>query len=489
MQKHSSRSQGSSVTHTTKLVLYFQEGHLSGKQQQILPTTTGCRNRAIYDNHGCGSHVHAPAVPLAAMDALIRDWIDDSLNDSHVHVAGKHPSSTLPTTTRFNRWQQIVDIVSDRKFSEQDYLRTHLEYRVAEDIRLYLPMIFVFVGTFGNLLSLIVLLRPRMRTKSTFAFLTVLAVADTAVLYFMPFRIWVGILSEDKFMTHAHVCKFITYTGYVFSEFSAGILVLVTIERFIVVQDPLAGPLMCSVRRAYAAMAVLLAALMSIHMHLFWTVDVSVVELHNHNISICSAAAGHELLIEKVWPWVDILLYSLIPFGGIMTLNALIIRKTHAAGKSRQQLRVPIRRLTSLSKDEDTTRLTFMLLTLTFTFLVTTIPLCICSIVTALRLPYTTTHNPKTHEELAQQELARAVTQVLMFANHSMNFFLYCLTGNKFRQELRQLLCCGESALSKKRKSSSTVGTTLSSRQSSFADRNIIVKPVQHLELYQLKRL
>ena len=33
--------------------------------------------------------------------------------------------------------------------------------------------------------------------------------------------------------------------------------------------------------------------------------------------------------------------------------------------------------------------------------------------------------------------LSKAVTELLMYANHALNFFLYCATGRKFRQQVR----------------------------------------------------
>ena len=44
------------------------------------------------------------------------------------------------------------------------------------------------------------------------------------------------------------------------------------------------------------------------------------------------------------------------------------------------------------------------------------------------------------YKRLAQFTLARTVTELLMYANHSVNFFLYCATGHKFRQQVLVVL-------------------------------------------------
>ncbi|BFZ19902.1 hypothetical protein BsWGS_22941 [Bradybaena similaris] len=43
---------------------------------------------------------------------------------------------------------------------------------------------------------------------------------------------------------------------------------------------------------------------------------------------------------------------------------------------------------------------------------------------------------------LAQFRLIHTITELLMYTNHSINFFLYCATGNKFRQQVLDLLRC-----------------------------------------------
>ncbi|XP_055955440.1 uncharacterized protein LOC130012150 [Patella vulgata] len=39
-------------------------------------------------------------------------------------------------------------------------------------------------------------------------------------------------------------------------------------------------------------------------------------------------------------------------------------------------------------------------------------------------------------ENTAKFHLVKTITELLMYVNHSMNFFLYCATGRKFRQQI-----------------------------------------------------
>jgi len=38
-------------------------------------------------------------------------------------------------------------------------------------------------------------------------------------------------------------------------------------------------------------------------------------------------------------------------------------------------------------------------------------------------------------------ELARTIAELLMYANHAINFYLYCATGQKFRHQLIWMVC------------------------------------------------
>jgi len=46
----------------------------------------------------------------------------------------------------------------------------------------------------------------------------------------------------------------------------------------------------------------------------------------------------------------------------------------------------------------------------------------------------------KDPQTVAIQKLTRCICFLLMYVNHAINFLLYCLTGRKFRAELKEML-------------------------------------------------
>ena len=61
-------------------------------------------------------------------------------------------------------------------------------------LAVYVMPVIIYVGTVGNLTSLAVLLRRRMRRTSVYLYLTVLAVADVSVLYVSAFKTWIRLV-------------------------------------------------------------------------------------------------------------------------------------------------------------------------------------------------------------------------------------------------------------------------------------------------------
>jgi len=326
-----------------------------------------------------------------------------------------------------------------------------LEYRVHKTLLLYVPPIFFIIGLIGNLLSAVILTRPPMRSISTYRYLTVLSFTDSLVLTVGLLRMWLGqLLVGDDVLDHwSWACKLVNVVGYTVSNFSVWLIVAVTIERFVAVCYPLMAPSVCSRRRSTRIILAVLAVQLVIHVHFAWTVGVHAAVDDDDDITDgrrqCQALPGFQTLVDDVWPWIDAAIYSFVPFVVIMALNMMIVRQVIASKRDRgqlcQQASTTLTVRTSqgsmeVSKTTESTRLTVMLLTVSFAFLLTTFPMNTTVIAMSCwqaSLP----NGLVTDLGLATKLiLVRTVCELLMYVNHSINFFLYCATGQKFRRQL-----------------------------------------------------
>lgn len=339
--------------------------------------------------------------------------------------------------------------------STADDLNLFVEYRIHKQLLLYVPPIFFVVGLIGNMLSAVILTRPPMRSISTYRYLAVLSFTDSLVLSVGLLRMWLGqlLIGNDVLDQWTWTCKLVNVVGYTVSNFSVWLIVAVTTERFIAVCYPLMAPSVCSRRRSTRIILVVLAVQLMIHVHFAWTVGVHETDRVTNFQSEtevktqCVASKGFETLIDEVWPWVDAAIYSFVPFVVIMALNSMIMRQVITSKRNRGQLCQQTSRNLTLqtsqgsmmaSKTTESTRLTIMLLTISFAFLLTTFPMNTTLIATSYVVRTMSMPNGLVTDIplAAKLILVRTVCELLMYLNHSINFFLYCATGQKFRRQL-----------------------------------------------------
>ena len=98
-------------------------------------------------------------------------------------------------------------------------------------LRIY-PILFIFVGTVGNLLSVYVVLRSKLRRNSTFMYLAFLSIVDLIVLYtFCVNFILHAWFNIDLKQVSLIACKIYSFSIYFFPQTSAWILTAVSIDR------------------------------------------------------------------------------------------------------------------------------------------------------------------------------------------------------------------------------------------------------------------
>ncbi|ELT94867.1 hypothetical protein CAPTEDRAFT_205369 [Capitella teleta] len=328
----------------------------------------------------------------------------------------------------------------------QDYEKELLQfqsYRLHKYLMTYAPPVLLLIGTMGNILSIVILTRQSLRKYATYMYLAVLAVADTLVLYLGLLRLWLGEITGSDIKDRSNIsCKMINAIGYTCSDFSGWLIVVVTIERFFAVCRPLKAPSGGEHRqRAYKVVVSLFVVLFLMNSHFFWTVEVKQTTLGTgEEVYHCAGGDQYKTLINDIWPWVDTVVYSFLPFVIILTLNVLIVLQVVKARRDRRSMQTPGSRLPShrhfvrTNPADSGGKITVMLMSISVTFLLTTLPVSIANIF----VKYLSMDSDLS--TMLNYQLVRTITVLLMFTNHCINFFLYCATGQKFRKQLLWLL-------------------------------------------------
>ncbi|KAK3086233.1 hypothetical protein FSP39_015597 [Pinctada imbricata] len=319
-------------------------------------------------------------------------------------------------------------------------LTQFVEYRIHQALQLYVPPLLLTIGIIGNVLSFYILRHKTMTRHTTNLFLAVLSIADSQVLFIGLFRKWIDVLIGTDIQTESDfLCRTVAVVAYTSSQFSVWLIVSVTVERYIVVCHALRASRICNIRRSRKLVVSLALVLFALNFHFFFTIGVQTEIFQDDVVKRCDALSSFHTLVTKVWPWIDALVYSIMPTLTIIVLNVLIIRQVLIATYGRgilqngHLIQVEVRR--QRTKDSNA-KLTIMLLTVSFTFLVTTLPMNIVMITSLFSVSEDS--DPRND---AKMWLIRTTAELLMYLNHSINFFLYCATGQKFRNIVIRLIC------------------------------------------------
>lgn len=118
----------------------------------------------------------------------------------------------------------------------------------------YVPFIIV-TGSIGNILSVIVFSKTKLRKLSSSYYLSALAVSDTGFLIVLLFN-WLSGL-ELQLYNKPVWCQFFQFSSALFIFLSVWFVVAFTVERFIAVMYPLKRQTMCTIRRAKIVLSAL----------------------------------------------------------------------------------------------------------------------------------------------------------------------------------------------------------------------------------------
>lgn len=137
-----------------------------------------------------------------------------------------------------------------------------------------LSLIWIIFGTIGNLLSLAVLLRHKMRIHSTFTYLTILSLCDTFVLYFGLMRDYL----VHKYEVDVHgslLCKLHVFAFYFVLHMASWLLVAVNIDRLIAASFLSLSKKWCTPRTALKVSFIIALVLITLNSHFLYFVESS----------------------------------------------------------------------------------------------------------------------------------------------------------------------------------------------------------------------
>lgn len=297
----------------------------------------------------------------------------------------------------------------------------------AVNIWKFLPPLLLSAGTFGNLLTILVLIQRKNRSTPTARYLTALAVTDLLVLWTGLLRQWMLNTFDTDVRTFSNTgCKLHVFLVYVGTQCSSWLLVAVTTERFVGIWFPhrFRG---CTSQITSTAIAVIVICIMTLNVHWFYGFGIITTTTNNvtdPHTQCCSINDHYEHFIRYTWPWIDLCVFCFIPFTILLVENSCIIAYVL---KTRKQVS-PFVRATA-KKSEKAMQVTATLVTLNVVFFICILPISIFHV----GYSYWMTDEQTT-------ALWWAIVNILMYLNNTLNCLLYFLSGSRFQEEVKALL-------------------------------------------------
>jgi len=251
-------------------------------------------------------------------------------------------------------------------------------------------------------------------------------------------------VSCDVIGLNRWTCKVEKFSFYTASDAAIWILVAFTVDRLIAVTFPLIKYIICAPRRAVGVCVVIVVLAISKNLHVFWTRGVEVIE---GRVKKCGRPEPYRYFEQHVRPSLAFALVSVVPFIIISLCNCLIVITLLRAHRQRS---VTLQRsaMSEDTQDKDKpeersaqaqprsavfTQTSLMCIAASIGFVVCVTP----SIVLTMGRNQWLNAGGFTQ---AAYHASRAVAHQLACLNHAINFFLYCITGQRFRTELVALL-------------------------------------------------
>ena len=291
-------------------------------------------------------------------------------------------------------------------------------------LRLTLQILLILIGCPGNIMTIVVMRTRKFRSMNMSILFIALAVSDTLYLLYMPAReVYELITGELLKNTGEFPCKFVVYFVWILYSLSSWLLVAFSLERSLAIILPVTYQTFCSRSREILLVIAIVMTILGYNAYALVTLTLRKLG----PITVCAAGPQYEWFYYNMKHPFDLLVQNFIPFALILFANVAIIIKVRMSDKNLKALGNK-----SDKRSQKSNHMTGMLLSISFAFLVLTLPI-------------------KLHVSIAntQEKIVKAldfdnVTHLIVYSlnalNHSINFYLYLMTGEAFKQEVLRIL-------------------------------------------------
>ena len=287
--------------------------------------------------------------------------------------------------------------------------------------------LFLLIGTIGNTLSFVVMLRKRMRRKSICNYFAAMAFTEIVLLVVNSYVVLSHAASIGEQAVVLTVgCAPLRMLVNSTSTISSQLLTAASIERCIAVCYPIKSRTWQTVKKSRVVIFCIIVfnAVYSLPVFKFYLpVDI---KFKGETYTLCENSDG------KVYVTISVLLYSAAPLTIIIAANCQIIMKIYQGSKMMKNL---CNYQTEIGIQWKIVLKTLpVLLALSFMFLITTVPSSVMFLLVFYNNNWAIIDSESS--DFCSRMTLWSIIDLIRIGNYSLNFFIYCLTSENVRQEL-----------------------------------------------------
>ena len=296
--------------------------------------------------------------------------------------------------------------------------------------------IIVTIGVIGNALSFIVMKTKSLRYKSYSHYLCALAFFDTVTLVlrlvktvdeYYVYELHIQGLFQSFNHASCVIFNFIEHVSYLMSSW---LIVLMAIERLVAVCFPFKKSIIRKQSGAIATifiMCILVCASQTFRAVMVGAIGEPTLECAAHN----SYKDIYTLLTVYYY---EVTLVFVLPVTIILTCNCLVLYQIFRVQKAIKQKEPANARYRKVVTKRH--RTTYMLLIVSFSYIVTLLPSFIVQLVIDASIR---TYGPGAQSIFITLYPFLDLFATISLINYGVNFFIYILSGQSFRFELRKI--------------------------------------------------
>ena len=305
---------------------------------------------------------------------------------------------------------------------------TYPQFKIGVAIHDYYFPVIVIIGIIGNILSFLVMVKPHNRHISTCVYMACLSVSDTILIIYQGYSIWILPTFELHPFVPMH-CLWNMFTSFGFSMIGSLTIVALTFDKFFAIRFPHKSASFNTPRRAKIVVTIIVIFSVTFNLPQFYV--TMLID------GVCMPYARDDIW-NQIFMFVSFVFNAVGIFGALIIMNGFIISAVRGRKKLLQNMGDGDKPSSLKSKHQRSTerQITIMLLLVSFLYLVLIGPGFIHFLNWLVVPP---DRDPLTYANFV---LSYNVCQKLFFTNNSINFFLYCISGQKFRNDLLSLFRC-----------------------------------------------